>query len=156
MNARAIILACLILGGCDDMFRRGDLPERPPEQYRDLPLPRGWTERQFPTLAEVKAYCAEMGGQFTQRSEVGGCTVYPRAEIVIPAIGRAVDAKRQGGAREHETAHAYDLRHPDNYRGWVNAQGQPVPKLSPDQIAAFRSAAIASAGAPPNRMFGAR
>lgn len=113
------------------LFSRADLAEPPPEGYRDLPLPDGWTERQFPTLAEVKAYCASTGGQFKPRSEVGGCTNYAQQEIVIPTLGRAVDQKRHDGIREHEIAHAYGLLHPDEYRGWVDAQGRRITDASP-------------------------
>lgn len=108
------------------MFRRGDLPEPPPEDVRRRGMNPDYTVKHLPTLAEVDAYCRAnhvSANDAYQQRDFLACVIPDRREVVLPAPGVLRDHDKEAALQAHEFAHTWGLVHHDG-KGWFPSPQQ--------------------------------
>lgn len=127
------------------LFRRGDLPELPPEEFRTDTVPEGWTLREFDNWADLQAWGKAnriiAGTAYNPKRYLGG--VAPNArEIGLPTPQLINDPERYQALRWHEIgAHADGgLVHDHGGKGWgVNGpDGKFYPVQTRAELAALQ------------------
>lgn len=124
-------------------FRRGDMPEPPPEGWDRLGLHPGYTVKRMPTLAEVDRYCranhVSANDAYIQH-DIEACVIPKLREVVLPASGVFKDPAKEKAVETHEYLHTWDAKHHDG-KGWFGPDDKPLPPLSASLASMMRSMA---------------
>lgn len=103
------------------LFRRGDLAEPPPKEYRGRGLAPGFKLVELDSLEAVNKFCRDRGvTNGMAHAAMEACVLDGDRLVVMPKQGsRAMDEARYRALLEHESGHTWGLTHDNNGRGWV-------------------------------------
>lgn len=124
------------------LFRRGDMPEPPPEWVRGKGPADGYTVKRMASMDELDAYLranhvSANDGYVTRRFQGG--VIPSKREVVLPAEGLLRDPDLERAIAEHEYAHTHGLIHKEG-KGWFEAP-KPAPAGPYDWSQAFAQGA---------------
>lgn len=114
------ILAALIGGCMGNLFRRGDLAEPPPKEYRGRGMAPGFKLVELDSLEAVDRFCRERGispNEAFRQVLIEACVLDGDRLKVMPKKG-VLDEKRYAWLSDHEDGHTWGLVHGSGGRGW--------------------------------------
>lgn len=127
------------------IFKRGDLPEAPPEGWSRLGLHPTYRMDEVDPV-DVERLCREAGvGKGDYGKGPFKACVDTNGRRVI--ISNRMDDELRQATLAHEYPHTWGLTHGDRHKGWVGPNGVPIGPLTPELERALRMRAAAEAQA---------
>lgn len=102
-------------------FSRGDMPEAPPKDFANLPLPQGWTIKRFDTISDLDAYARKAGVSAADAwnpHTIESAVDLPNRQVLLMKEGY-FDPDKEAAIERHEIGgHANGLEHAPDGKGW--------------------------------------
>lgn len=139
MRLRLLLLALLLLTGCDDvgMFSVNRAAHPPPEGWEKLPLKPGANLVTFDDLTALDRFCESFLGpanKYNPRARYGGeCYVPQTQTLALLSDAATPDKKAQAERKTHGYAHSWGLVHPGGDEKWIYPDGRPAQPITQAQ-----------------------